>query len=121
MYFNWKEFPLISPEQISAAGKAISPVIIIGAGPVGLAVALGLAQHQVPCVILERRTAISNGSRALAMTRRSMQILDQLGVGKAVMDVAMPWSEGWTYYGKEMVHYMNIAPPPTTRTPRYGT
>lgn len=115
MYFNWKEFPLISPEQISAAGKAISPVIIIGAGPVGLAVALGLAQHQVPCVILERRTAISNGSRALAMTRRSMQILDQLGVGKAVMDVAMPWSEGWTYYGKEMVHYMNIAPPPNEK------
>ena len=44
-----------------------------------------------------------------------MQILDQLGVGKAVMDVAMPWSEGWTYYGKEMVHYMNIAPPPNEK------
>lgn len=115
MYFNWEEFPLITPEQIKAAGKANSPVIVIGAGPVGLAIALGLSQHNVPCVILERRTAISNGSRALAMTRRSLQILDHLGVGKAVMKKAMPWSEGWTYYGKEMVHYMNIAPPPNEK------
>lgn len=115
MYFNWKEFPLISPDQVNAAGKESAPVIIIGAGPVGLAIALGLSQHHVPSVILERRTTISTGSRALAMTRRSLQILDQLGVGKAVMDVAMPWSEGWTYYGKEMVHYMNIAPPPNEK------
>ena len=115
MYFNWEEFPLISPEHIKAEGKEKSPVIIIGAGPVGLAIALGLSQHEVPSVILERRTTISKGSRALAMTRRSLQILDQLGIGKAVMDIAMPWGEGWTYYGNEMVHYMNIAPPPNER------
>lgn len=115
MYFNWEEFPLITPEQIAATGKTHSPVVVIGAGPVGLAIALGLSQHNVPCVVLERRTTISKGSRALAMTRRSLQILDHLSVGKAVMDIAMPWGEGWTYYGKEMVHYMNIAPPPNEK------
>lgn len=112
MYFNWEEFPLTTPEQIITAGKTHSPVVVIGAGPVGLAIALGLSQHNVPCIVLERRTTISKGSRALAMTRRSLQILDHLRVGKAVMDMATPWSEGWTYYGKDMVHYMNIAPPP---------
>lgn len=109
MYFEWETFPSLTPDQVK--NKAAPPVVIVGAGPVGLSIALGLSQYGIACVVLERRTTISKGSRALAMNRRSMQILDHLGVGNAVMEKALTWSEGWTYYGNEQVHYMNIAAP----------
>lgn len=111
MYFTWEEFPLITPEQLKSAGNPSAPVVIVGGGPVGLAVALGLARQNVPSIVLERRTTISTGSRALAMTRRTMQILDQLGVGQAVLDKGVKWSEGWTFYGTKLVHHMDIAKP----------
>lgn len=111
MYFTWEEFPLMTPEQLQHSGNPSAPVVVVGAGPVGLAVALGLARQNVASIVLERRTTISTGSRALAMTRRSMQILDQLGVGESVFDMGVKWSEGWTYYGTELVHYMDIAKP----------
>lgn len=109
MYFSWKEFPLLPPGNLVQQG---APVIIIGAGPVGLAIALGLARYGVPCTVLENRSTISMGSRALAMNRRSMQILDQLGIGPAVASKGLRWSAGWTFYGNQLVHQMDIASPP---------
>lgn len=108
MYFTWKEFPVLPPQAVQASD---TPVIIVGGGPVGLATALGLARYGVRSVVLESRKTISTGSRALAMNRRSMQILDQLGVGKATAMMGLPWSNGWTFYRRSLVHEMNIASP----------
>ncbi|MDB5914610.1 MAG: 2-polyprenyl-6-methoxyphenol hydroxylase, partial [Ramlibacter sp.] len=102
MYFDWKEMPFVAPRELSDSDRS-SPVIIIGAGPVGLASALGLARHGIRSVVLESRRTISQGSRALAMNRRSMQILDALGVGGAVLARGMRWSKGWTFYGSQQV------------------
>lgn len=109
MYFNWQTMPCKPPE---ALGDTSAEVVVIGAGPVGLATALGLARHGVRSVVLEARDTISQGSRALAMNRRSMQILDQLGVGQRVLEKALTWSAGWTFYNRELVHSMDIASPP---------
>ena len=46
MYFTWKEFPFIAPEDLKAADR-LAPVVIIDAGLVGLALGLGLASHGV--------------------------------------------------------------------------
>ena len=109
MYFNWQTLPL---KPLASLDNASAEVVIVGAGPVGLATALGLAREGVRTVVLEARDTISKGSRALAMSRRSMQILDQLGVGARVLEKSLTWSAGWTFYGRQEVHSMNIASPP---------
>ena len=109
MYFTWQDMPCTPPAETDSA---LAEVVIVGAGPIGLATALGLARHGVRTVVLEARNTISQGSRALAMNRRSMQILDQLGVGGRVLDNALTWSAGWTFYDRQQVHSMEIAPPP---------
>lgn len=112
MYFSWNEMPLVKPEAVTARAPR---VVIVGAGPVGLATALGLARHGIASVVLEQRDTFSKGSRALAMTRRSMQILDQLGVGDRVLELGLRWSAGWTFYGSRLVHSMNLQTPPNEK------
>jgi 2-polyprenyl-6-methoxyphenol hydroxylase-like FAD-dependent oxidoreductase len=50
------------------------PVTIAGAGPVGLSLALGLAQHGVRSLVLEQAPALRPFSRALGVLPRTMEI-----------------------------------------------
>lgn len=58
-------------------------VAIIGAGPVGLALAILLAQHGRSVRVFEQRSAPAAHSRAFGLHPPAQQVLDQLGVGEA--------------------------------------
>jgi 2-polyprenyl-6-methoxyphenol hydroxylase-like FAD-dependent oxidoreductase len=60
-------------------------VAIVGAGPVGLALALGLARHDVGTLLIERKPATNKQSRAPALHVRTMEILRQWGVADALL------------------------------------
>ncbi|KAB2899381.1 MAG: FAD-dependent oxidoreductase, partial [Burkholderiaceae bacterium] len=81
-------------------------VVIVGAGPVGLTAALELARHGVPCVVLESELQVSEGSRAIVFTRRSMEILQQVGVAGRVTENGLPWRYGNSIYQGQRVFRM---------------
>lgn len=81
-------------------------VVIVGAGPVGLTAALELARHGVPCVVLESELQVSEGSRAIVFTRRSMEILQQVGVARRVTESGLPWRHGNSIYQGQRVFRM---------------
>ena len=85
---------------------ARQPVVIAGGGPVGMACALELARHGVACVVMESELQVSEGSRAICFTRRSMEILQQLGVDARMTDIGLPWRFGNSYYRGERVFRM---------------
>ncbi|HEY0561832.1 MAG TPA: FAD-dependent monooxygenase [Methylophilus sp.] len=62
------------------------PLVIVGGGPVGLALALALQQQQLPVTVLESRAqgASHQDQRALALSYGTKLILDKLGVWEAV-------------------------------------
>ena len=43
--YNYKEFPFKIPPEISEESQEIYPVVIVGAGPIGLSLAIDLAQR----------------------------------------------------------------------------
>ncbi len=54
-------------------------VIVVGAGPTGLALAAELALAGVPCLVLERRSGPRADSRAICLHARTLEVLDLRG------------------------------------------
>ena len=81
-------------------------VIVVGGGPVGLCTALGLANHGVKVVLLEADDAVCTGSRAICISRRSLEIMDRLGALPGFLQHGLPWTGGRSFYrDTEVLHF----------------
>ena len=55
-------------------------VLVVGAGPVGLTLAIDLARRGVTCRILEQSPTYQIGTRGRGISLRSQQVFEDLGV-----------------------------------------
>lgn len=85
-------------------------VVIVGAGPVGLAMALDLAQQGIEAVILDDNDKVSFGSRAICFAKRPLEILDRLGAGKPMVDKGVVWNLGKVFFDERKVYDFNLLP-----------
>lgn len=113
IYYQYKVYPAFLPTPQQTPARV--PVVIVGAGPIGLSAALDLARYQVPCVLLESEQQVSEGSRAIVFTRRSLEILQQVGVADRVSELGLPWRYGNSYYRGERVFRMDAPHDPDDR------
>ena len=81
-------------------------VVVVGSGPAGMVTALELARHGVPSVVLSAELQFSQGSRAICFTRRSMEILQQVGVADRMTAGGLPWRFGNSFYRGQRVFRM---------------
>ncbi len=114
LYFDYKIYPFSAPAELKNAASR-HKVVIIGGGPIGLSFALDLARFGVPSVIIEQDNQICLGSRAIVLVRRSMEILQQLGVHQAFVDKGLGWSSGRSFYGGQEVYRMVMPESPNSR------
>jgi 3-(3-hydroxy-phenyl)propionate hydroxylase len=98
-----------SPDQDALAPRP-HPVVVIGAGPVGLCTAIDLAQHGIPVVLLDEDTAVSTGSRAVCYAKRSLEILDRLGCGDPVVSRGVSWRRGRVFLRDQEVYGFDLLP-----------
>ncbi|MCZ7566471.1 MAG: FAD-dependent monooxygenase [Burkholderiales bacterium] len=107
-----------SPDQ-SAAAPAHHPVIIVGAGPVGLAAAIDLAVRGVRPVVLDQDSRVSAGSRAVSYAKRTLEILDRLGCGDAVVRRGVAWSHGRVFLRERQIFSFNLTTDEGHRRPPF--
>ncbi|WP_249123866.1 FAD-dependent oxidoreductase [Saccharopolyspora erythraea] len=91
VYFTPRRYAFTPPPEADS-------VVVVGAGPVGLALALGLARRGVRVTVLEAGDSVCAGSRAICLSRHSLEVLERLGVGDRFAELSLPWTSGRSYY-----------------------
>jgi 3-(3-hydroxy-phenyl)propionate hydroxylase len=86
------------------------PVAIVGAGPIGLAMAIDLAQQGIRSVILDDNNVVSVGSRAICWAKRTLEIFDRLGVGERMLKKGVTWKTGRLFHGEDEVYSFDLLP-----------
>jgi 3-(3-hydroxy-phenyl)propionate hydroxylase len=86
------------------------PVVVVGAGPIGLCAAIDLAQRGTPVLLLDDDKTVSVGSRGLCYAKRTLEVLDRLGCGQPVVDKGVTWNVGRTFLENEEVFRFNLLP-----------
>jgi len=108
--YTYPHYPFVKPPEQMGAAKRRYPVVVVGAGPVGLAAAIDLAQSGLPVVVLDDDDTVSVGSRGLCYAKRTLEILDRLGVGDACVSKGVSWNVGRTFFREEEVYNFNLRP-----------
>lgn len=113
IYYNYQVFKPWLPTENGIQEK--KKVVIVGAGPAGMVTALELARHNIASVVLASDLQFSQGSRAIVFTRRSMEILQQVGVAHRITENGLPWRCGNSIYRGQQVFRMETPLDPDDR------
>ena len=91
---------------------ASAPVVIAGAGPVGLSLAVGLAHHGVRSVVLEESPALSEHSKAPGILPRTLEILAGWGLLDRFVDRGffLRQIRAWTPRRDEPLFTVDLSP-----------
>ncbi|MEK9936430.1 MAG: FAD-dependent monooxygenase, partial [Rhodobiaceae bacterium] len=108
--YQFEPFDYVTPPELSGAASASAPVIIVGAGPIGLAAAIDLATHGVASIVVDDNNVVSVGSRAICWAKRSLEIFDRLGVGERMLEKGVTWKLGRVYRGDREVYNFDLLP-----------
>ncbi|MEJ8853400.1 FAD-dependent oxidoreductase [Variovorax robiniae] len=103
-------FDYVRHADQDAAKPVRRPVVVVGAGPVGLALAIDLAQRSVPVVLLDNDNTLSTGSRAICFAKRTLEIFDRLGCGDRMVAKGVSWNVGKVFFKQEQVYSFDLLP-----------
>ena len=115
--YTYTKFPHIVPAELYSGEVRRHPLVVVGAGPVGLAAAIDARQHGIPVLVLDDDDTVSVGSRGLCYAKRTLEILDRLGCGDPVVSKGVGWDVGRTFFRNEEVFNFNLRPQPGHKRP----
>ncbi|MCV2422707.1 FAD-dependent monooxygenase [Paucibacter sp. DJ2R-2] len=94
-----------------ATGEAVRrPVVIVGAGPVGLSLALDCAARGLAVVLLDDNNSVSIGSRAVCYAKRTLEIWSRLGLAQDLVNQGVSWRLGRVFHGEGLAYEFDLLP-----------
>ncbi len=108
--YTYPKFSYRQPPELGEPTPRRHPVVVVGAGPVGLAAAIDLAQRGQPVLLLDDDDTVSIGSRGVCYAKRTLEVLDRLGCGQVMVDKGVTWNVGRTFFDTDEVFHFNLLP-----------
>ena len=105
-----------SPEQDGPPVR--HPIVVVGGGPVGLALALDLGLQGVPVLVLDDHDGPGQGSKALCFSKRTLDIATRLGV-EGLAEAGVVWQVGRVFHGSDEVYRFDLLPERGHRNPAF--
>lgn len=101
-------YPFVPSPDMNNDGPVHHPVVIVGAGPGGLAMAIDLALHGIPAVILDDNNTVSVGSRAICFAKRTLEVMHRLGCAQRMVEKGVTWKHGKVFFKDDLVYDFNL-------------
>ncbi|MEM8654431.1 MAG: FAD-dependent oxidoreductase [Pseudomonadota bacterium] len=95
------------------------PVVIVGGGPIGMALALDLGRKGTPVLVLDDHDGVGQGSRAICFAKRTLEIANRLGAGQRMIDKGVVWNVGKVFHGETRVFQFDLQPEAGHRCPAF--
>ena len=95
------------------------PVVIVGGGPVGLALALDLGLKGTPALVLDDHDGAGLGSKAICFAKRTLDIAHRLGAAQPMVDKGVVWNVGKVFYAENKIFDFNLQPEAGHRNPAF--
>ncbi len=108
--FTYPKFEFIQPPELADGKPGHYPVVVVGAGPVGLSAAIDLAQMGQRVLVLDNDDTVSIGSRGVCYAKRALEVLDRMGCGDKFVQKGVSWDVGRTFFREDEVFSFNLRP-----------
>ena len=95
------------------------PVVVVGGGPVGIAVALDLAKRGTAVLVLDDHEGVGQGSRAICFSKRTLEIAARLGAGCDMVGKGVVWNVGKVFHGNDRIFQFNLLPEEGHKNPAF--
>ncbi len=117
--YQKRVFPYAKCADQAAQDMPHHPVVVVGAGPVGMTTAIDLACQGVPVILLDDDDTLSSGSRAICFAKRTLDIWDRLGCGRPMVEKGVSWNVGKVFFQNEPVYSFDLLPEAGHRRPAF--
>jgi len=108
--YTFPEFEYVQSAEQKEGIVAHYPVVIIGAGPIGLIAALDCANRGIPVVVIDDNNTVSVGSRAVCYAKRPLEIWDRLGIAAPMVDKGISWKVGKVFFRDKLAYQFDLLP-----------
>ncbi|MCV6622237.1 MAG: FAD-dependent oxidoreductase [Cellvibrionaceae bacterium] len=108
--YDYPEFDYQQSAEQQSGELKRHPVVIIGAGPIGLTAALECAAQGIPTVVLDDNNTVSIGSRAVCYAKRPLEIWDRLGVASPMVEKGISWQVGKVFFKEKLAYQFDLLP-----------
>ena len=108
--YTWPRYAYRRAPELGEAATRRVPLVIVGAGPVGLSAAIDAALRGQQVILLDDDNTVSVGSRGVCYAKRTLEIFDRLGIADRVLAKGVTWNVGRTFHGEREVFSFNLLP-----------
>ncbi len=83
-------------------------ILIVGAGPVGMSLAILLKKAKVDFILLDKREAVTKLPRAIAINQASLSLFNELGIFENLKKYAVCINEAQIFWNKKHIGAINF-------------
>lgn len=106
--YEFPEYDYVCSDEQKSGEVRRHPLVVIGAGPIGLTAGLDCAQRGIPTLVLDDNNTVSFGSRAVCYAKRPLEIWDRLGAADKMIDKGVIWEKGKVYFKDKLAYQFNL-------------
>lgn len=115
----FKLYPYKKTDDQGAAKPTRHQVVVVGGGPIGLAMALDLGRQNIPVLVLDDHEGVGQGSKAICFAKRTLEIADRYGCGSVMLSKGVVWNVGKVFQDDRQVFEFNLQEESGHRNPAF--